>query len=123
MKTNRRSFLGVLSGFLFLVSSKAASRKITPDQEPSLVKNDDSSKEELIQVVILENGSPKMVWLPKKKALEKAVWGTYGKSGRDPLKWVRIGDCSTEHLGAILRTQDHIEDGVRWVILKILKMR
>lgn len=45
----------------------------------------------------------------KKKAVEslsdeakKAVWGTYGPSGKDPLKWVYLVDCSTEHLNGIM---------------------
>ena len=33
------------------------------------------------------------------------TWGTYGKSGKEPLKQVRLGGCSTAHLNAILRTQ------------------
>jgi len=36
------------------------------------------------------------------------LWGTYGKSGKEPLKWVKLGDCETEHLQAILRTQPQI---------------
>lgn len=37
-----------------------------------------------------------------------ARWGTFGPSGNDPLKWVKLIDCSTEHLEAILKTQHHI---------------
>lgn len=36
------------------------------------------------------------------------LWGTYGKSGKEPLKWVKLGDCDTEHLQNILRTQAHV---------------
>ena len=36
---------------------------------------------------------------------KKLRWGTFGKGGRDPLKIVRLIDCSTEHLEAILATQ------------------
>ena len=36
------------------------------------------------------------------------LWGTYGKSGKEPLKWVKLGDCETEHLQAILRTQPQL---------------
>lgn len=32
----------------------------------------------------------------------KLLWGTRGKDGRQPLKWVRLMDCSAEHLQAIL---------------------
>ncbi len=37
-----------------------------------------------------------------------ARWGTFGPSGNEPLKWVKLIDCSTEHLEAILQTQPHI---------------
>jgi hypothetical protein len=30
-------------------------------------------------------------------------WGTYGKSGKDPLKHIKLGDCDLDHLIAILR--------------------
>lgn len=33
---------------------------------------------------------------------EKLLWGTYGKNGNEPLRWVKLCDCSTEHLQAIL---------------------
>ena len=35
----------------------------------------------------------------------RLLWGTRGKDGRQPHKWVRLMDCSTEHLQAILDTQ------------------
>ena len=34
-------------------------------------------------------------------SLEEAkdlTWGTYGKSGKDPLKFVRLDECTTNHL-------------------------
>lgn len=34
---------------------------------------------------------------------ENLQWGTYGPKGDQPLKWVRLGDCETAHLEAILR--------------------
>jgi hypothetical protein len=42
------------------------------------------------------------------KAMETAEWGTFGKTGNDPLTYVRLIDCSTEHLQAILRSQKQI---------------
>jgi hypothetical protein len=44
------------------------------------------------------------------EAQANLLWGTYGKSGKEPLKWVRLIDCETDHLQAILRTQPHIYD-------------
>jgi len=37
---------------------------------------------------------------------KQLTWGTYGKSGREPLKQVKLGGCSTAHLNAILKTQN-----------------
>ena len=51
------------------------------------------------------------------RAKKLMMWGTYGKGGVEhcygtcpehQLRWVRLIDCSTEHLHAILRTQSHI---------------
>lgn len=36
------------------------------------------------------------------------LWGTFGKSGTEPLKFVQLRDCTSEHLKAILRTQKQI---------------
>lgn len=30
-------------------------------------------------------------------------WGTYGKNGNEPLRWVRLIDCSSEHLVNIIK--------------------
>jgi len=48
--------------------------------------------------------------LPFNEAKKKALWGTYGKDGvnHPHLTWVRLIDCSTEHLLSILKTQRHI---------------
>lgn len=51
------------------------------------------------------------------------IWGTYGKMGNDPLKYVRLMDCSTEHLEAILRTQYQITPLYRECIESIIEDR
>lgn len=56
-------------------------------------------------------------------AKKTAEWGTCGKDGFHPLVYVRLIDCSTEHLQAILRTQHHISDDYRMIILGILSGR
>ena len=33
-------------------------------------------------------------------------WGTRGKNGDEPLRFVRICDMSSDHISAVLRTQD-----------------
>ncbi len=34
--------------------------------------------------------------------VKTALWGTFGQDGKQPLTFVRLIDCSTEHLKAIL---------------------
>jgi hypothetical protein len=59
-----------------------------------------------------------------KTAKQNAVWGTNGKSGNEPLRYVRLVDCSTEHLQAILLTQkEHLYDSYAMIIRSILDDR
>jgi hypothetical protein len=50
-------------------------------------------------------------------------WGTYGKSGRGPLRWIPICELSNSHLEAILATQPQVPPWMRWVMMDILKTR
>lgn len=50
-------------------------------------------------------------------------WGTYGPTGKDPLKFVPLDECNTEHLEMIICTQDQCPPIYRKVILAILKDR
>jgi hypothetical protein len=43
-----------------------------------------------------------------KPVREWMLWGTYGKSGKNPLKWVILKNMSDDHIRAILDTQKHI---------------
>jgi hypothetical protein len=40
---------------------------------------------------------------PKSEIVNKLVWGTRGELGILPLKWVKLKDCTTGHLEAILK--------------------
>ena len=57
------------------------------------------------------------------------LWGTYGKSGRDPIKYVRLCDCETDHLQNILKTEKHLyvdypaQNYILNAIREILKFR
>ena len=44
-------------------------------------------------------------------------WGTRGKGGRQPLTFVPLKDLTTEHIQAILETQDHIPQYIRNIFL------
>ena len=54
---------------------------------------------------------------------KKLKWGTYGKSGKEPLRWTTLGRCTSEHLKAILETQFQITDQYRQAIKMILERR
>jgi hypothetical protein len=57
------------------------------------------------------------------EAKKKMTWGTYGKPQKWPIEFVRLMDCSTNHLEAILKTQRQIIDLTRLVIESILEDR
>jgi hypothetical protein len=45
-----------------------------------------------------------------KPVREWMLWGTFGKSGKDPLKYVILKNMSDEHIRAILATQKQITE-------------
>lgn len=55
--------------------------------------------------------------------ISEFTWGTYGINGKNPLKYVKLVDCSTEHLNNILRTQPQITSLTTLVIMAILMAR
>lgn len=52
---------------------------------------------------------------------EKLLWGTYGKDGKQPFKWVKLINCEDDHLKALLKL--HISDLYKNVIDTILEDR
>ena len=44
---------------------------------------------------------------------ELFLWGTRGKDGNLPLKYVPLKDLESDHIQAILDTQDHISSSVK----------
>lgn len=57
------------------------------------------------------------------EAVATAVWGTYGKSGDQPLKFVKLCECTTDHLNAIIRTQARIDPLYIKIIQHVLDKR
>ena len=57
------------------------------------------------------------------KAIEIAEWGTYGKGGNEPLKYVRLINCSTDHLRAIRDQCQKFNKAYVILINEILKQR
>jgi hypothetical protein len=49
---------------------------------------------------------------PFKLVADRLLWGTYGPKGDQPLRWVPLKECETEHLQAILKTQPHVYGGI-----------
>ena len=45
------------------------------------------------------------------------AWGTRGRSGEDPLKWVVLKELSDEHIDAILRTQTQISPTMKQYLM------
>ncbi len=50
-------------------------------------------------------------------------WGTYGKCGTLPRRWVMLADMYTDHIAAILDTHSRIPDWLRDVFHDELKFR
>lgn len=50
-------------------------------------------------------------------------WGTRGKDGKQPLKYVVLKDLTTEHIEAILDTQSHIAGHIRKIFIDELSFR
>lgn len=45
---------------------------------------------------------------PHKELRKEVKWGTYGKHGNDPLRYVTLEHMTDDHIKAILRTQHQI---------------
>jgi hypothetical protein len=50
-------------------------------------------------------------------------WGTRGKSGKTPLKWVALQDLDKDHIEAILDTQHQIQPHIRKLFEDELQFR
>jgi ribosomal protein L32 len=60
---------------------------------------------------------------PFESIKKKLLWGTYGKKGGQPLKYVLLNDCESDHLHAILKNVHGINPLHETVIVSILKDR
>jgi hypothetical protein len=58
------------------------------------------------KVVTLYAGSP------HSELREFFRWGTYGKSGNEPHKLVKLKDMETSHINSIITTQTHISSDI-----------
>lgn len=55
--------------------------------------------------------------------VENFIWGTFGKDGKSPLKYVLLKNCETDHLQNILKNVKHVQPETKKVIEYILKNR
>lgn len=64
-----------------------------------------------------------MRYIRHRSIRRKMKWGTFGKSGKDPLKVVRLHCMTNEHIKAILLTQCHITSSYRKSFERELRFR
>lgn len=58
------------------------------------------------------------------EAIRGAVtWGTYGKDGKSPFRRVAVADMETDHIIAVVTTQEHMNHKLRLVMLNELEYR
>lgn len=50
-------------------------------------------------------------------------WGTYGKDGKQPLKYITINNMTSEHIEACLKTQKNMNPFYRKIMTKVLRTR
>ena len=60
---------------------------------------------------------------PHAEQREAVTWGTYGKTGEDPLKHVTVAEMDTDHLEAVLETQQRLYPQTRKVMMDELEYR
>ena len=60
---------------------------------------------------------------PHELIREVFKWGTRGKDGNQPLKYVPLKDLTSDHIEAILETQAHIQEHIRKIFLDELSFR
>lgn len=51
------------------------------------------------------------------------AWGTRGKDGQQPLRWLALEDMDQDHIEAILETQHQIQDWTRQLLKDELQWR
>ena len=60
---------------------------------------------------------------PHAEQREAVTWGTYGKTGQEPLKYLTIAEMDTDHIEAVLDTQQRVYPQTREVMQAELEYR
>jgi len=58
-----------------------------------------------------------------KKIRDFFEWGTYGKDGNEPLKYIKLKDMEEEHIQNILKTQKNINENTISIFLREIEYR
>lgn len=74
------------------------------------------NKEEAKRIKVYSNDKHELI-------REYLEWGTYGKSGKEPHKYVPLKNLEIDHIKAILKTQTHIKDNFKKILKNELKFR
>lgn len=82
----------------------------------------DYTKRTFKDINLIEDFSIKDTSTPE-EIRARLLWGTRGKGGTEPLRFLPIGQLTTEHLEAILRTQTQINELYRNAIVTELRIR
>ena len=79
----------------------------------------------------IRTGGPKEGWenlcvysddLHEKKR-DSFYWGTYGKNGDNPVKYVLLKNLETDHIEAIIETQWHLPEHIRDMFIDEIEFR
>lgn len=54
---------------------------------------------------------------------DQVTWGTYGKNGDQPLRFVPVSEMSNDHIQAVLATQKHMHPHLSEVLVMELEYR
>ena len=54
---------------------------------------------------------------------DQVTWGTYGKNGDQPLRFVPVSEMSNDHIQAVLDTQKHMHPHLSEVLVMELEYR
>lgn len=54
---------------------------------------------------------------------EAKVWGTYGKDGKGPLKWVSVSEMEDAHIEKLLEPQMYVKREIKEILLEEVQWR
>ena len=58
---------------------------------------------------------------PLDHVARNVLWGTRGKDGNKPLKWIKLWDAEDDHLAAILATQPQVKGTIYEKVIRYIQ--